>query len=79
MAVTQKPISARICHETLWQIEQEVMLGETNRNQILNDGARLWLDLIDTRRYIRAHADPKTRMKIIRGFIAKWIPESAGL
>ena len=77
--VTQKPISARIRHETLWAIEQETMLGETNRNKILNDGARLWIDLRDTRRQIRAHGDTRVKEKIIRGFIAKWIPEAAGL
>ena len=77
--VTQKPISARISHETLWEIEQEIMLGETTRNKILNDGARLWLDLRDTRRRIRAHGDTSIKRKIIRGFIAKWMPEAAGL
>ena len=77
--VTQKPISARISHETLWLIEQETMLGETTRNKILNDGARLWIDLRDTRRQILAHGDTRIKEKIIRGFIAKWIPEAAGL
>lgn len=77
--VTQRPISARISHETLWMIEQETMLGETTRNKILNDGARLLLDLMDTRRQIRAHGDISIKRKIIRGFIAKWIPETAGL
>lgn len=77
--VRQRPISARIAHETLWQIEQEVMLGETTRNEILNAGARLWLDLRDTRRQIFANRDARIKEKIIRGFIAKWIPEAAGL
>lgn len=77
--VTQKPISARISHDTLWAIEQETMLGYTSRNKILNDGARLFLDLIDTRRQIRAHVDARIREKIIRGFIAKWLPEAAYL
>lgn len=74
--VRQQAISARIYYETLWRIEQEVMLGETTRNKILNDGARLWLDLADTRREMRMHEDQKVREKILQGFFCRWFPEA---
>lgn len=76
--VRQQAISARIYYETLWRIEQEVMLGETTRNKILNDGARLWLDLANTRREARMHEDPMVRRKILDGFLSRWFPEAIG-
>lgn len=74
--VRQQAISARIYHETLWAIEMEVMRGETTRNKILNDGARLWLDLAASRRETRRNEDPKMREKILKGFLRKWFPEA---
>lgn len=75
--INQKAISARINNYTLWQIEQETMLGTTTRNRLLNDGARLWLALIDARRAYRAHEDPDTRAKILNGFLKCWFSEAA--
>lgn len=75
MAVTQTPISARIQHEILWRIDQEVQLGQYTRNRILNQGALLYLDLIDTRREYRAHPQPDIRRKIIKGFLLRWLPD----
>lgn len=73
----QTAISARIDNVLLWNIGQEVMLGETNRNQILNTGAQLYLDLIDARRSYRAHDSQYVREKIVEGFLQKWWPEAA--
>lgn len=77
--INQKPISARIDYNTLWELEQEAMISGTTRNRALNKGARLWLDLNDRRRQMRAHPDPEIRRKIVRGFIDLWIPEATGL
>ena len=73
--VNQKAISARIDNIALWKIEQEVMLGSTTRNRILNQGAQLWLDLVDARREYRAHRDSDVRRKILVGFLKKHFPE----
>ena len=75
--VNQKAISARINNYTLWQIEQEVMTGSTNRNKILNEGARMFLSLQDARRAYRAHGDEDVRKKILNGFLKFWFPEAA--
>jgi len=75
MAVTQTAISARIQHEILWRIDQETQLGMYTRNGILNQGASLFLDLIDTRREYRAHPKQDVRRKIVKGFLLRWFPE----
>lgn len=75
MAVTQTAISARIQNEILWSIDQETQLGVYTRNRILNQGASLFLDLIDTRREYRAHPQQDIRRKIVKGFLLRWFPE----
>lgn len=75
MAVTQTAISARIQNEVLWSINQEAQLGMYTRNRILNQGASLFLDLIDTRREYRAHPQQDVRRKIVKGFLLRWFPE----
>ena len=75
MAVTQTPISARIRHEILWRIDQETQLGVYTKNGILNQGASLFLDLIDARREYRAHPQLDVKRKIVRGFLLRWFPE----
>ena len=75
MSVTQTPISARIQHEILWRIDHETQLGVYTRNRILNQGASLFLDLIDTRREYRLHTQMDVRRKIIKGFLMRWFPE----
>lgn len=75
--MTQTPISARIYNEILWAMEQEKMVSGNTRNAILNEGAKLLLDLLDTRRNFRAHnGQPVTQSKILAGFLYKWFPES---
>lgn len=75
--MNQKAISARIDNDVSWLIDQEVMTGSTNRNRILNEGARLWLSLADYRRSYRMHQDPETKKKIVTGFLKSWFPEAA--
>lgn len=75
MAVTQTAISARIQNEVLWSINQETQLGMYTRNRILNQGASLFLDLIDTRREYRMYSQPDIRRKIVKGFLMRWFPE----
>ena len=71
--ITQKPISARIKHETLWKIEQLTMATGITRNYILNRGAEQYIDLIDTMREHRNHShNDEARRKILAGFLMKW-------
>lgn len=79
MSVTQKAISARIKHEVLWAIDQEVMLGTYNRNEILNRGGQLFVDLLDVRRQMRLAKDISTKRKMIHGFMIKYWPEAEWL
>lgn len=60
----------------MWALEQEKMAHGTPRNKILNEGARLWLSLIDARREYRAFQDPEVRRKILAGFLRLWFPEA---
>lgn len=75
--IKQKAISARIDNETLWEIEQECMTGRTNRNRILNEGARMWLDLTLRRRLFLSQPDKDNRRKIIVGFLRHWFYDAA--
>lgn len=79
--VTQKAISARIQNETLWNIEQEHMIDQAhNRNRILNEGARMYLDLINADRAMGMYPDDeKTRRKILLGWLQKWWPRASYL
>lgn len=74
--VTQQAISARIFYETIWAMYQETMVSGTPRNKILNEGARLWLDLADARRQIRAFDKIEIKRKIAIGWLLKWFPEA---
>lgn len=73
--VTQRLISARIAETTLWEMEQEAMVSGSKRNRILNEGARLWLSLKDSRRVCRANPDPESRTKALLHFVKLWFPE----
>ncbi len=77
--MNQTPISARIDNGILWDIEQETMLGHYKRNRILNEGARLWLDVIDRRRRMRANPVPEKRMALLVGFVKLFMPEAEDL
>lgn len=76
MSVTQKAISARIKHEVLWAMDQEAMLGIFNRNEILNLGGQLFVDLLDVRRRLRTVQDISIKRKMIRGFMLMHWPEA---
>lgn len=79
MAVTQTPISARIKHEVLWAMNQEAMLGVYSKNEILNEGAMMFLDLLDTRRRIRCAGSNAVKRKMVHGWLSKWFPETEGV
>lgn len=53
------------------------MLGEFNKNRILNEGADLFIDLLDTRRSFRSHSDSTVKRKILQGFLLKYFPEAS--
>ena len=75
--INQKAISARIHVQTLWDMEQIIMTRLTNRNKMLNDGARMLIALYRARDAWREHEDLETREKILQGFLKQWFPEAA--
>lgn len=75
--INQKAISARIHVQTLWQIEQICMTRFTNRNRMLNDGARMLISSYQARDAYKAHPDEETRKRILNGFLKQWFPEAA--
>lgn len=48
--VTQKAISARIDKKLLEELDLEVSIGTGNRNKIINDAIRFYIDYLDTMR-----------------------------
>lgn len=74
--ITQQPISARIKHETMWAMNLERMVTGTSINSMLNDGARMYLDNVDTRREFGLYTNYSERRKIVRGYLKKWFPEA---
>lgn len=74
--ITQKPISARIKHETMWKLDMERQVSGQSVNALLNDGAVLICDVKDTRRELLIyHGNDYVKEKIITGFLKKWLPE----
>ena len=76
MSVTQKAISARIKFDILEAIEKEMVCGTHNRNEILNDGAKCYLDLLDSRREYRMFTNQIYQKQILFEFLKKWFPEA---
>lgn len=72
----QVPISVRMDSIVKWRVDQEVMLGVYNRNNIINQGSDMFVDLVDARRMYMAHPDPVVRRKILKGFLVRWFPEA---
>lgn len=75
--LNQKPISARIHHQTIWEMDLEKLASGITRNHILNEGAMLYLYLLDTRRRYKSIPSPDDRKKILNGFLKLWFPEAA--
>lgn len=46
----QKPISARVNHETLRRLEEEAYVSGINKNRILNEALNLYIWVQDLRR-----------------------------
>lgn len=74
--ITQQPISARIQHEIMWSLDQERMVSGRSINGMLNDGARMYLDNVDSRREFGLYTNYSLRRKIVRGYLKKWFPEA---
>lgn len=74
--MNQVPISVRMDSAVKWRVDQEVMLGEYNRNRIINRGADMYVDLLDVRRQYLAHPNQDVRKKILKGFLLRWFPEA---
>lgn len=74
--IRQKPISARIQYETMWNLEQERMASGSTINKMLNEGARMYLDTVYTRRIFGLNAHEIARRAMVRGYLKKWFPEA---
>lgn len=72
----QRAISARIHEQTLWEIDLETQANPAmKRNTILNEGAKLYCYLQNTRRRVRLVEDPEVKRVIIAGFAKLFFPE----
>lgn len=72
----QQAISARIHKQTLWEMDMETQVNPAiKRNTILNEGARLWCYLQDTRRRVTLTDDPDVQRAIVAGFAKLFFPE----
>lgn len=65
--VTQKAISLKINIDLLEELDKEANLGWTKRNGHINKAIRLYLDVQDLRRRVRAC--PSTRDGLIEAFL----------
>lgn len=77
--ITQKAISAKINCDLLRDLDEEVRLGYSKRNSIINSAVRLYLLYIDTRRSMRAIRDRCYQKKILEEFMREWFPECYSL
>lgn len=72
----QRAISARIHEQTLWEIDMETQVNPgVKRNTILNEGAKIYCYLQDTRRRVRMVTDPEVKRAIVAGFAKLFFPE----
>lgn len=72
----QRAISARIHEQTLWEIDLETQANPgMKRNAILNEGAKIYCYLQDTRRRVRMVEDPEVKRAIVAGFAKLFFPE----
>lgn len=65
--ITQKQISLKLNFATLDELDMEVSLGHNNRNRIINDAIRLYIDMADTIRRNPSHED-------MIQFCLRWFP-----
>lgn len=72
----QQAISARIHKQTLLEMDMETQVNPAmKRNTILNEGAKLWCYLQDTRRRVTLTDDPEVQRAIVAGFAKLFFPE----
>ena len=72
----QRAISARIHEQTLREIDMETQVNQgMKRNTILNEGAKIYCHLQDTRRRVRLVQDPEVKRAIVAGFAKLFFPE----
>lgn len=72
----QRAISARIHEQTLWEIDMETQANPgMKRNAILNEVAKIYCYLQDTRRRVRLVEDPEVKRAIVAGFAKLFFPE----
>lgn len=65
--ITQIPISLKIYTDLLEELDQEVRRGYTKRNGHINRAIRLYLDVQDLRKSVRAK--PQERDSLIQDFL----------
>lgn len=69
--VNQKAISLKINFDLFEELEKEANLGWTKRNTHINNAIRLYLEVLDLRRSVRAC--PAARDGLIEAFLKKRI------
>ena len=70
--VTQKAISARIDKKLLEELDLEVSIGTGNRNKIINDAIRLYIDYLDTVRRMKVMTNQNEQYATRVEFSYRW-------
>ena len=76
MSVNQKAISMRIDHDILFMVDSEVRVGLYTRNRILNNGARMYCDLIDMNRRVNILHNLKEQRYEVLQFLHRYAPNA---
>ena len=76
MSVKQKAISMRINHDILFMVDSEASTGNNTRNRILNNGARMYCDLIDMNRRVKILHDLKEQRYEVLQFLHRYAPNA---
>lgn len=70
--VTQKAISARIDKKLLQELDLEVAIGTGNRNRLINDAVRMYMDYLDTVRAFNVEEDFSEKIYLIDSFTGRY-------
>lgn len=74
--VTQKAISAKIDYDLLEELDAEVSTGWKKRNTLINEAIRVYLQLKDTRRLVKALGDPDAKVDVVEKWLRQYFPEA---
>lgn len=74
--VTQKAISVRIDKKLLQELDLEVSIGTGNRNKLINDAVRMYIDYLDTARQIEVLSNQNAQYITRLKFSSRWFSKN---